>query len=145
MDKRNRCFFIGHRDAPESVYPALCRAVENHIAEHGVTEFVVGRYGNFDSMAARAVTEAKIRHPDVTLTVLLPYHPSGAKEKVPAGFDASWYPPGMETVPARAAIVRAVWYAVDHSAYVIACVRHPASNAQKFTEYARKKTAVTLL
>ena len=55
----NTCFFIGHRDAPESLRPSLLTEVERHITEHGVTEFVVGSYGRFDSMAAWAVKEAK--------------------------------------------------------------------------------------
>ena len=47
------CFFAGHSDAPESVYPALAEAVERHITGYGVTEFRVGNYGGFDRMAAR--------------------------------------------------------------------------------------------
>lgn len=46
------CFFIGHREAPDSLLPQLSAAVERHIMELGVTEFVVGSYGWFDSMAA---------------------------------------------------------------------------------------------
>ena len=39
------CFFIGHRDTGESVRPALVQAVEQHITECGITDFVVGHYG----------------------------------------------------------------------------------------------------
>ncbi len=42
------CFFIGHREASEEIYPALYAAVEQHILEYGVTEFIVGHYGGFD-------------------------------------------------------------------------------------------------
>ena len=55
------CFFIGHRETPDTVLPALMAEVERHIVEYGVTDFVVGRYGNFDMMAARAVLAAKKR------------------------------------------------------------------------------------
>lgn len=41
--------------------------------------------------------KAKTRHPRVVLTMLLPYHPSERKIKLPDGFDRSWYPPEMET------------------------------------------------
>jgi len=57
------CFFIGHSDAPQSVYPELVEAVERHITEYSVTDFRVGNYGAFDRMAARAVKEAKASHP----------------------------------------------------------------------------------
>lgn len=69
------CFFIGHREAPDSLLPKLSAEIERHITEYGVTEFVVGRYGRFDSLAAKCVKAAKKRHPGVTLTLLLPYHP----------------------------------------------------------------------
>lgn len=133
------CFFIGHREAAEEVLPALAEAVERHIIEYGVTEFVVGQYGNFDRLAAKVVKAAKKRHPMVTLTLLLPYHPYDRPAPVPEGFDRTYYPPGMETVPKRAAIVRANRYMVDNSTYLIACVWHPASNARNLLEYAQTR------
>ena len=53
------CFFIGHREASEEIFPELAEAVERHIVDYGVTEFIVGNYGGFDRMAARAVISAK--------------------------------------------------------------------------------------
>ncbi len=139
---KNICFFIGHRDTPDSVYPDLLQAVEKHITQYGVTEFIVGHYGNFDFLAARAVKEAKTRHPEIALTMLLPYHPSERKIRLPEEFDGSWYPPEKEKVPRRVAIVRANRCAVDHAKYLIAYVRHPASNARELVEYARKRVVV---
>ena len=74
---RKSCFFIGHREASEEIYPSLYAAVETHIIRYGVTEFIVGRYGCFDGLAAKAVKTAKQNHPEVELTLLLPYHPAG--------------------------------------------------------------------
>jgi hypothetical protein len=133
------CFFIGHRDAPEGLLPALVDTVERHITEYGVEDFVVGQYGRFDSLAARAVKDAKQRHPEVTLTLLLPYHPFDRPVQTPPGFDGTFYPPGMEKVPKRVAIVRANHYMVDHSDYLIAYAWQPASNARTLVEYAQKK------
>ncbi len=39
------CFFIGHREAPDTLLDKLSAEVERHITEYGVTDFVVGRYG----------------------------------------------------------------------------------------------------
>ncbi len=133
------CFFIGHREAPDTLLPVLAAEVERHIVEYGVTDFVVGKYGRFDSMAAHSVKAAKKRHPEVTLTLLLPYHPFDQPIPTPPGFDGTFYPPGMETVPKRAAIVRANRYMVDHSDYLIAYAWHPASNARELVEYAQKR------
>ncbi|OUN07733.1 hypothetical protein [Flavonifractor sp. An91] len=131
------CFFIGHRETGDELIPALTAAVERHITEYGVTSFMVGRYGNFDKLAARAVIDAKKRHPEVTLTLLLPYHPFDRPTPTPKGFDGTFYPPGMETVPKRVAIVRANRYMVEHSTHLIAYAWHPASNARALVEHAR--------
>jgi len=133
------CFFIGHRETPDSLLPILDAEVERHITEFGVTDFVVGRYGRFDGMAARCVKAAKKRHPEVTLSLLLPYHPYDRPIPTPPGFDGTFYPPGMETVPKRAAIVRANRYMVEHSDYLIAYVCHPASNARDLVKYAQRR------
>ena len=132
------CFFIGHREAPETLMGELTAEVERHIIEYGVTDFVVGRYGRFDTLAAKCVKAAKKRHPEVTLTLLLPYHPYDRPTPTPPGFDGTFYPPGMETVPKRAAIVRANRYMVEHSDYMIAYVWHSASNAWDLVECAKK-------
>lgn len=139
------CFFIGHREASTEILPALRDAVEQHIVEYGVTEFIVGHYGGFDRMAARAVIDAKARHPEITLSMLIPYHPTERPVELPSGFDNTFYPPGMEKVPRRLAIVRANRYMVDHVDYLIAYVRHPGSNSRELLEYARKRERQNLI
>ena len=133
------CFFIGHREAGDELLPTLTEAVERHITEYGITSFMVGRYGNFDKLAARAVIGAKKGHPEVTLTLLLPYHPFDQPTPTPEGFDGTFYPPGMETVPKRVAIVRANRYMVENSSHLIAYAWHPASNARELVEYAQAR------
>lgn len=132
------CFFIGHREASEEIYPALYAAVEQHILEYGVTEFIVGHYGGFDRLAASAVKEAKRFYPEVKLILLLPYHPAERPISTPDGFDDTFYPPGMESVSRKIAIVRANRYVVDHVDYLIAFVWHPASSAKDLVEYAER-------
>lgn len=138
------CFFIGHREAPAALRPCLAAEVERHIAEYGVTDFTVGYYGGFDRLVAEVLREAKELHPNVTLTLLIPYHPSERKISIPAGFDRSFYPPGQETVPKRAAIVRANRYMVEHSDYLIAFVEHPG-NSRDLLEYAQQREAKHLI
>lgn len=41
------CFFIGHREAPGKLYPFLSEAIERHITEYGVKEFIVGGIWRF--------------------------------------------------------------------------------------------------
>ena len=108
------CFLIGHRDAPIALREKLEKAIAAAITKYGVTEFVVGQYGAFDKMAAVCLAEAKKAHPELRLVLLLPYHPSERAVVLPAGFDGSFYPPGMEAVPRRLAIVRANEHMAKH-------------------------------
>ena len=133
------CFFIGHRDAGWELMPKLEAEVKRHISELGVTEFIVGQYGAFDRMAARAVLNAKTEYPAIRLTILLPYHPGERNIRAPKGYDGTLYPPGMEQVPHRYAIIRANMYMVEHSDYLIAYVWHPASNARDLLYYAKTR------
>lgn len=134
-----RCFFIGHREASEEIYPALYAAVEEHIVRYGVTEFIVGHYGGVDRLAAKAVKTAKHSHSEIKLNLLLPYHPAERPIPVSDGFDSTYYPPGMEKTPRQVAIIRANRYMVDHADFLIAYVWHSASNAKDLLEYARKR------
>ena len=122
------------------MFPILIQVVEKHISEYGVTEFVVGGYGGFDHLAARAVILLKKQYPQITLSLLIPYHPAERPIETPAGFNNTYYPPGMEKVPRKLAIVRANRYMVDHVDYLIAYVWHPASNARDLVEYAEKRS-----
>ena len=133
------CFFIGHREASDELLPLLEQTVEKHIFEYGVTEFIVGKYGRFDHLAARAVISLKQQYPQITLSLLIPYHPTERPIETPPGFDNTYYPPGMENVPRKLAIVRANRYMVDNVDYLIAYAWHPASNARDLLEYAQRR------
>ena len=55
----NSCFFIGHREANESLLPRLELEIERLIIEERVRYFYVGGYGGFDQIAATAVKKVK--------------------------------------------------------------------------------------
>lgn len=133
------CFFIGHRDAPEELFPILMKSVEKHVTQFNVNCFVVGRYGNFDRMAATAVQVIKKRHSFVTLTLLLPYHPGERIILLPDGFDDSLYPPEMERVPKQLAILRANQYMIQHSDFLITYSWNTTGNTFKFLKQAQKR------
>jgi len=130
------CFFIGHRNAPETLRPLLCTAVERHITEFGVREFVIGHYGNFDAMALGAVRKAKEHHPEVTLTLLLPYYPFPGDT---SDFDRTYYPDGMELIPKPYAIIRANEHMIRNSGYLICYDRGEIGKTRDFVALARKQ------
>ena len=130
------CFFIGHRDAPETLRPLLDAAVERHITEYGVTEFVAGHYGRFDYMAAAAVQRAKARHPDISLVLLLPYYPFPYDT---SDYDSTYYPEGMEDVPKPFAIVRANEHMIKTSDYLICYDAGLAGNTSRLVKRALRR------
>ena len=136
-----RCFFIGHRDAPERVFAYIVEECGRLIEECGVDEFLVGGYGRFDSMAARAVERLRREHGQIKLTRLLAYYEPRYDAANYEMYDGTLYPDGLETTPKRAAIIRANRYAVDMSQYVIAYVWHDG-NSRDMLEYAQKKRVV---
>ena len=132
------CFFIGHREADERLLPALKKAIEQLIAED-VSYFYVGGYGGFDRIAGAVVKQVKKQHPGIVLNLVLPYHPAERPIEAPAGYDGTYHPEGLEKVPRQYAIVRANKIMVDTSDWLIAYVRHGASNSRKLLEYALRR------
>lgn len=135
--KGKNCFFIGHRDTPDAVVPRLAAAIEQGITVYGVRTFIVGHYGAFDRMAAESVIAAKSHHKEITLQMLIPYHPAERPMLLPEGFDAMYYP-FEEAVPKRLAIVKANRLMVDRCDVLIAYAAYPG-NAKNLVDHARKR------
>lgn len=133
------CFFIGHHTAPSDIREPLAEAVERHITEYGVTEFIVGQYGAFDRMAQTVLAKAKERHPDILLRLLLPYHPAERRVETPEGFDGTYYPDGMENVLRRFAIVKANQYVIKNVDYLICYDARHVGNTRELVDLARRR------
>ena len=101
--------------------------------------FYVGGYGGFDHVEATAVKRAKQKHPDITLMLVLPYHPAERPIEKPPGYDGTYYPEGSETPPRPFAIVKANRLMVDTCDWLVCYVRHGASNARNILEYAKHR------
>lgn len=136
---KKSCFFIGHREADERLLPLLSETIERLITEENVSYFYVGGYGGLDRIASSSLKAAKKKHPEITLMLVLPYHPAERPVETPYGFDGTYYPEGLEQVPKRYAIVRANKIMVNTSDWLVAYVRHGASNSRKLLEYAERR------
>ena len=139
MSRDKSCFFIGHREADERLLPRLESAIDRLIQQEDVRYFYVGRYGGFDRIAAIAVKQAKQKYPDITLMLVLPYHPAERPIETPNGFDGTYYPDGLEGVPKPYAIVRANKIMVNTCDWLVCYVRHGASNSRNLLEYAWRR------
>ena len=139
MSRNKSCFFIGHREADERLLPRLELTIERLIAEENVRYFYVGGYGDFDRIAAAATKRAKQKYPDITLMLVLPYHPAERTVPTPDGFDGTYHPEGLENTPRRYAIVRTNQIMVDNSDWLVCYVQHGASNSRNLLEYAQRR------
>jgi len=138
------CFMFGHRNVGEDIFPALEEAIERHYTQHGVRNFIVGRYGSFDRLARAAIAAAKGRHDDIRAALLIPYYPVDGALDLPRDFDDSLYPQGLETTPPRLAIIKANELMVKAADTVICCVNHPG-NAAHLLEMALRQQDKRLL
>ena len=141
--KSNSCFFIGHKDAPSFIYPALLFQTEKLITEHGVHEFYIGHYGSFDAMALRALTFLKQQYPHIRRILVTPYHPSQHPIEKPENCDELYYP-FEEPVMPRYAIVRANRKMIDACDYLIAYAEH-TGKARDYLQYARRQESRGLI
>lgn len=139
------CFFFGHREADERLLPRLELVIDRLIREENVRYFYVGGYGGFDRVAAAAVRRMKQKYPDITLMLVLPYHPAERPTEAQAGFDGIYYPDGLENTPRKYAIVRANRIMVDTRDWLVCYVRHGAGNSRKLLEYAQRRAARGLI
>ena len=137
MNNGKSCFFIGNRHAPADIKGQLTEVVEKHITEYGANTFTVGHYGAFDSMAIGVLRALKKSYPDIVLYLLAPYALNQNRE-APEGFDGTFYPEGLETVPLRYAIVQANRYMVQNSDYLITYCHH-VGNTRNIVEYAQRR------
>ena len=99
----------------------------------------MGGYGGFDRIADTAVKRAKQKYPDITLMLVLTYHPAERAIPTPNGFDGTYHPEGLENTPRRYAIVRTNQIMVDTCGWLICYVRHGASNSRNLLEYAQRR------
>ena len=133
------CFMTGNHDAPQEIYPRILAEVKRHITEFGVAEFFVGAYGSFDSMAKRAVIEAKRTYPDVRLTLVMHYLNCRKYEMIQKEFDGSIYPDGLERSPMRFAIVRGNRIMAENTDFLIIYSANMAGNTRRLMDYAAEK------
>ena len=113
--------------------------IDRLIRDENVRYFYVGGYGGFDRIAATAVKRAKQKYPDITLMLVLPYHPAERAIPTPDGIDGTYYPEGLENAPRRYAIVRTNQIMVNTCECLVCYVRHGASNSRNLLEYARRR------
>ena len=131
------CFMFGHATTPYDAIALIEAAAERQYQEHNIKTFIVGNRGNFDSLAATAIKNLKKKYSDISLLLLLAYHPAERSVHLTEGFDNSYYPP-LEGVPRQYAIVRANQFMVDTADSII-CYVNRIGNTRKLLEQAERR------
>ncbi len=128
--------FCGHSHVSnrEEVDVRLRKCI-NDLIEEGATEFYCGGYGDFDSMAARAVRDAKVVHPEIKSYLIIPYLNRDYNTEL---YDGSIYPPIEEALPRFAISKRNQWM-VEQADVVISGVDHDWGGAATTLKYAKRK------
>lgn len=138
MQMNNKvCFMFGHATTPYTAIALIEAAAKRHYQEYGIRTFIVGNRGSFDGYAATAIKNLKQRHNDISLLLLLAYHPAERPVYLSDGFDNSYYPP-LENIPKRYAIVRANKCMVNEADSII-CYVKSIGNARNLLEYAQRR------
>lgn len=134
------CFFAGHRNCScnGEMYDAVYKEAEKLIVSQGVTEFWVGRYGNFDAVATQVVDDLRKKY-DIKLYLVIPYVTVDITKEAEKFYDEIIMADVPEKTPARYKILKCNEYAVKEADFLIHAVAFGFGGAAKTLEYARKQ------
>ena len=128
--------FCGHKEIndPSTVRSAL-NSVLLILLSQGADDFLLGGYGAFDMITARAVHDLKRQHPDIRSTLVIPYLNRDYDSSL---YDGTTYPP-LEEIPKRFAITKRNEWMVEQADVVVAYVKHDWGGAAAALRYAERK------
>lgn len=128
--------FCGHKNVSDStVVVKKLRVVIEELISRGATEFYLGGYGGFDSLAASTVRSLKASHPNIRLILVIPYL---NREYDSIAYDELLYPP-LENVLPRYAISKRNEWMVEEAQIVVSYVTHDWGGASKTLAFAKRK------
>ena len=131
------CTFFGHSEC-FGLDAAILRSAIEEIIKQGITEFVVGNHGQFDSMVFSCLQELNKEYLEISYFVALAYLPTHKQ-----GYDIyhghSFYPEGQEIGPAKFAIERRNCYLIDSADICLCYVNHTFGGAYKFARMAKNR------
>ena len=128
------CTFFGHRDTPDSIAPLIKELLVFLIEKRGISEFLVGNHGNFDSMVYRQLAVLADIYP-ISYNVVYAYMPT-KRNSIPDCASHSILPDNTEKTPARFAICHRNKWMLRQADIVVVYVAYPSSGAARFKEEA---------
>lgn len=145
------CSFAGHREVYASgVDEKIQVAIEDIIKTDDSFVFYTGGMGEFDRKCASAVRNAKARHPELNIKLVLvePYMKNSLnenKEYYEKSFDDIVIPMELAGVHYKEAITQPNRWMIDRSDYLIAFVYRDFGGAYSALRYAQKKDGLVII
>ena len=118
-----------------------CFAVVRKLIEAGADTFLIGNYGNFDTIAAAVCLELKKDYPNIQVCLVLPYYVPNLDEYQRQRIEKfdSVITPNLGNTPHRLRIIKVNQWMVSESDTVIGYVRASYGGAIKTLNFAKKK------
>lgn len=133
-----RVAFIGHRivDKLNAARDELLKIVTYLIEHYEFVEFLVGKDGDFDDIAAQAVRRVQkdLGKANSFLVWVQPYE-MAMNEYLEKSFDEIYLPPELYHVHYKGAIVARNKWMVDQCDLLIAYIKNKDGNAKKIFDY----------
>lgn len=147
--QRKICCFAGHGKltCKDDINNELFYTCHELIFDYGVREFWVGKYGNFDSLAANTVRLLKELFPDVKLVLVIPYLTKSIeeyKEEYYRSYDSIIMADIPYGTPKQYQILKCNEFMVNNSNYLIAYVNYSFGGAAKTLAYAKRKKHINI-
>ena len=141
------CIFCGHSRlyGQTDLIKEKCLTVVEELIVSGIADcFLIGNYGDFDSIAASVCLTLKRKYPQISVNLVLPYyrpHLDEYDKERYARYD-SVITPELEETPHRYRIIKANEYMVDQADTVIAFVRYDGGAAKTLAYAQRRKKQI---
>lgn len=134
--------FVGHSKLQknEKLLAWLEETIVNLI-EEGATQFLLGGYGDFDTISAKMVKKVQDTYPHIESYLVIPYLDRKYDTSL---YNNTIYPP-LETVPKRFAISKRNEWMVDDSDVVVAYLLNYAGGSGRTMEYAERRNKKIIL
>ena len=146
-----KCCFVGHSHEyyTDDIYNRLTIYIAKLFIEEKISEFLVGNYGRFNKLAAKAVRNVKRYYPKVKLNLVIPY-------PIPEiNCDENYYLENYYdniivadiplNLPEEEAIIKCNQYMISYSDILVCYMKHLRSKTATAVEYAKNKKDIQIV